>query len=230
MSRGAAYPAALLAAFVVVFVALGIAPSYRQDWLLENLLVLVAVPLLLATFRRLRFSNTAYTLYFVFFALHEIGAHYTYSLVPYDAWARALTDQSVSAALGLERNHYDRLIHFAYGLLLYLPVTELLRARAPARGLWRLLLPLLFILSNSAIYELIEWAAAEVFGGDLGMAYLGTQGDVWDSQKDTACAAAGALIALLAGEALRAGRHAASGRHRQPVAAATPPSPAARTR
>jgi putative membrane protein len=97
----ARYPAALLAAFVLVFVALGIAPTYRQDWLLENLLVLVAVPLLVVTYRRLRFSNAAYTLFFVFFVLHEIGAHYTYSLVPYDAWARSLTGGSVSASLGL---------------------------------------------------------------------------------------------------------------------------------
>ena len=220
----ARYPAALLAAFVLVFVALGIAPTYRQDWLLENLLVLVAVPLLVVTYRRLRFSNAAYTLFFVFFVLHEIGAHYTYSLVPYDAWARSLTGGSVSASLGLSRNHYDRLIHFAYGLLLYLPVVELLAARAPSRGLWRALLPLLFIMSNSAIYELIEWVAAMVFGGDLGMAYLGTQGDVWDSQKDMACAAAGAVIALLTGAAVRAAPRART------AAATTSASPGARTR
>jgi putative membrane protein len=155
------------------------------------------VPLLIATYRRLRFSNAAYALIFAFFVLHEIGAHYTYSLVPYDAWATSLTGTSVSAVLGLERNHYDRLIHFAYGLLLYLPVVELLRGVAAPRGIWRFLLPVLFVLSNSALYELIEWAAAEMFGGDLGIAYLGTQGDEWDSQKDTACAAAGALLAAL---------------------------------
>lgn len=196
MHRDDVHPGVLLAAFAVVFVALGIAPAFREDWLLENVLVLVTVPLLIVTRRRLRFSNTAYNLFLVFFVLHEVGAHYTYSLVPYDAWAEALTGGTVSGALGLERNHYDRLIHFAYGLLLYLPVVELLNAVAPPRGVWRHLLPLLFVLSNSAIYELIEWAAAVVFGGDLGTAYLGTQGDEWDAQKDTACAAAGALIAL----------------------------------
>lgn len=206
MRRGWRYPGTLLAIFALVFVVLGIAPSFRQDWLLENLLVLVAIPLLIATRHRLRFSDASYTLLFVFFVLHEIGAHYTYSLVPYDSWSESALGASVSGMLGLQRNHYDRLIHFAYGALLYLPIVELLRAVAPPRGLWRWLLPVLFVLSNSAIYELIEWAAAEVFGGELGVAYLGTQGDPWDSQKDTACAALGALIALCLGEALRAGR------------------------
>jgi putative membrane protein len=116
--------------------------------------------------------------------------------VPYDSWSATLTDTTISARFGAVRNHYDRLIHFAYGLLVTLPVFELLRAVAPPRGIWRFLLPLLFILANSAIYELIEWGAAEIFGGDLGTAYLGTQGDEWDSQKDTACAALGAILAL----------------------------------
>jgi len=130
--------------------------------------------------------------------LHEIGAHYTYSLVPYDAWSATLTDKTLSIRFGAVRNHYDRVIHFAYGLLVTLPVVELLRRVAPPRGVWRFLLPLLFILANPAIYELIEWGAAEVFGGELGTAYLGTQGDEWDSQKDTACAALGALLTLIA--------------------------------
>ena len=195
--KATSWPGVLLGAFTLIFVALGIAPTFRQDWLLENLLVFTAIPLLIATRRRVPFSNLAYALLFVFFVLHEIGAHYTYSLVPYDAWIAALTDSTLSARLGLERNHYDRLIHFAYGLLVTLPVIELLRAVAPPRGVWRFLLPWLFILANSAIYELIEWAAAVVFGGDLGTAYLGTQGDEWDSQKDTACAALGALLALV---------------------------------
>jgi len=112
------YPAALLGIFAVIFVALAIAPLYRQDWLLENMLVLVAVPVLVLTRHRLRFSNLAYTCLFVFFALHEIGSHYTYSLVPYDDWSRAVAGLSINEALGFERNHYDRLIHFLYGLLI----------------------------------------------------------------------------------------------------------------
>jgi putative membrane protein len=187
------YPAALLAAFVAIFVALAIAPWYRHDWLLENLLVLVAVPLLVANYRRLRFSNFAYTCLFVFFVLHEIGAHFTYSAVPWREWLGA---QGSGATLA-GRNHYDRFVHFAYGLLLMPAAVELVEARMPPRGLWRWLTPLLIIMSHSVIYEMIEWAAATVFGGDLGAAYLGTQGDEWDAQKDMALATAGAITGLM---------------------------------
>jgi putative membrane protein len=193
------YPAALLALFVAIFIALAIAPVYRQDWLLENLLVFIAVPLLVVNYRRLRFSNYAYTCLFVFFALHEIGAHYTYSEVPWREWLAALGGGDGALA---GRNHYDRFVHFCYGLLLMPAAWDLIAARASPRGLWRWLIPLLFMMSHSVIYELIEWLAALRFGGDLGVAYLGTQGDEWDAQKDMALAALGALIGLV-GVALR---------------------------
>jgi putative membrane protein len=194
---GARYPLALLGVFAVIFIALGIAPLYRQDWLLENLVLLVALALFVATYRRMRFSNLAYTLLFILFVVHEVGAHYTYSLVPYDRWIEDLGGVALTQTLGFGRNHYDRLIHFGYGLLVTLPAIELLRRVAPPSGLWRALLPFLFILSHSAIYELIEWAAATVFGGELGLAYVGAQGDIWDSQKDMACAGLGSVIAML---------------------------------
>jgi len=193
------YPLALLVAFLAIFAALGVAPWYRQDWLLENLLVFVAVPGLALTYHRLRFSNFAYTCLFVFFVLHEIGAHYTYSEVPWREWFAALTGGAGNLA---GRNHYDRFVHFCYGLLLMPAAWELIEARMSPRGLWRWLMPVLFIMSHSVIYELVEWLAAVRFGGDLGVAYLGTQGDEWDSQKDMALAALGAVIGL-AGVALR---------------------------
>jgi len=182
---------------VAVWVALAIAPRYRDDWLLENLLVLVIVPVFVVTYRRLPFSNFAYTCLFVFLGLHEIGAHYTYSEVPYDAWFETLTGTTLNGLLGFARNHYDRLVHFAYGLLLFPMVWELFDRRAAPRGVWRYVFPVTFLMSHSVLYELIEWVAAEMFGGDLGQAYLGTQGDVWDAQKDMALAAAGALSGLL---------------------------------
>ncbi|WP_332749063.1 DUF2238 domain-containing protein [Hydrogenophaga sp.] len=193
----ARYPLTLLAVFSAWWLVLAVAPWYRQDWLLENLIVFIAVPLLVLTYGRLRLSNTAYTLLFVFLVLHELGAHYTYSEVPYDSWARTLTGHTVNEVFGLERNHYDRFVHFLYGLLITPAAIEVLDARAPQRGLWRWLLPLLFMISHSTIYELVEWGAAEVFGGDLGQAYLGTQGDQWDGQKDSALAALGALISVI---------------------------------
>ena len=190
------YPATLLALFCAWWLALAIAPHFRQDWLLENVLVFVAVPTLVLTYRNLRFSNTAYTCLFVFFALHELGAHYTYSLVPYDDWSRALVGRGVNALLGWERNQFDRAIHFLYGVLVAPAVVELFAAKAPPTGVWRFVMPLLFMNSHAVIYETIEWLAAETFGGDLGAAYLGTQGDPFDAQKDMALAFLGALLTL----------------------------------
>jgi putative membrane protein len=182
--------------FAAIWVALAIRPYYRQDWVLENLLVAIALPLLTWSYQRWRFSNAAYLCLFVFFTLHIIGAHYTYSEVPYDQWLKALLGFSVNEALGFSRNHYDRFVHLVYGLLIALPSMELLQKRAPPQGLWIWLLPILFVSSHSVIYEMVEWAAAGIFGGDLGAAYLGTQGDVWDAQKDMFLASLGAVVGV----------------------------------
>ncbi|HEV3007833.1 MAG TPA: DUF2238 domain-containing protein [Burkholderiales bacterium] len=196
MSHGR-YLVLLAALFAAVWIALAIAPHYRDDWALENALVVVFVAVLAASYRRFKLSRLSYTLIFLFLCLHEVGAHYTYSEVPYDAWARALTGRSLNEAMGWQRNHFDRFAHFMYGLLLAYPLRELFLRVANARGFWGYFLPLDLTLSTSAIFELFEWAAAEIFGGDLGVAYLGTQGDPWDAQRDMALAAAGALAAML---------------------------------
>jgi len=198
ISNEARFPLLLLAVFAAVLVLLGIEPKYRQDWLLENVLVFIAVPALALAWRDLRFSHAAYACLFAFLLLHQVGAHYTYSEVPYDAWSVALTGHSIDTALGFERNHYDRVVHFLYGVLLMPATVELFRAKAPPSGVWEILMPVFFLMSHSVLYEMIEWLASVVFGGDLGQAYLGTQGDVWDAQKDMALAAAGSLVARLA--------------------------------
>lgn len=190
-------PLILLGLFLVWWTILAIAPWYREDWLLENLLVFAAVPLLVWSWRRLPFSNGAYLCLFAFLCLHELGAHYTYAKVPYDAWWRQLSGASLDALLGFRRNQYDRLVHFLYGLLAMPAVVELLAARAPARGPWRWLVPLFFVMGHSVLFELVEWWAAVVFGGPLGQAYLGTQGDEWDAQKDMALASLGGALALI---------------------------------
>lgn len=189
-----AFPSFLLVTFVVVWTALAISPWYRQDWLLENLCVVLALFVFVGTAPRLRFSNRAYLLLFLFLCLHEIGAHYTYAKVPYDDLFRQITGQSLNVLLGFKRNHYDRLIHFLFGFLLVPLAAELFRARAPTLGIWAFLLPVLFIESLSGVFELIEWLAAVVFGGELGQAYLGTQGDVWDAQWDMLLALTGASL------------------------------------
>ena len=189
------YPAVLLLVFGAIWIALAIAPSYRQDWLLENVLVFVAVPLLAATSRTLRFSNRAYTCMFVFFVLHAIGAHYTYSEVPWREWLHLQDAGTVPGPAS--RNNYDRFVHFCYGLLMFPAVWELFAARASPQRIWRYAMPVSFLMAHAVVYELIEWGAAELFGGDLGVAYLGTQGDVWDAQKDMGLAVTGILAGLL---------------------------------
>jgi len=197
MTRDARYPATLLALFTAWWIALAIAPHYRQDWLLENVLVFAAVPMLVLTHRNLRFSNAAYTCMFIFFTLHIVGAHYTYALVPYDAWSEAIFGTPFNALVGWERNHFDRAVHFLYGVLLMPAAVELFAAKAPPTGIWRFLMPFFFMNSHAVIFETIEWLAAEAFGGELGEAYLGTQGDPFDAQKDMALAMIGSLITLV---------------------------------
>lgn len=191
------YAALLLTVFAVWWSALAIRPLYRQDWMLENALLVPAFALLIWGWRHRLFSRISLTLIFLFLFLHEIGAHYTYEKVPYDQWWKALTGQSFNAMMGWDRNHFDRLLHFLYGLLCAYPFREIFLRVAGVKGFWSYFLPLDIMLSTSALFELIEWAAATVFGGDLGNAYLGTQGDVWDAHKDMALAGLGALIAVL---------------------------------
>jgi len=175
---------------------LGIAPVSRSTWLLENALVVLLIGALAASYRHFRLSRVSYTLIFLFLVLHEVGAHYTYSLVPYDAAFEQIFGVSLNRSLGFERNHFDRLIHFSYGLLFAYLIREVFLRIVDVRGFWGYALPLDVTMSTSMIYELIEWAAAMVFGGDLGQSYLGTQGDVWDAHWDMALASLGAMITM----------------------------------
>ncbi len=192
------YPLALLCIYTVIWIALAIDPVYRHDWLLENVLVFLSVPLLVLTAKRLRFTELTYTCLFLFFVLHSIGSHYTYALVPYDDWFRSLTGGSLDDLLGFDRNHFDRLVHFLYGLLITPAAVEIFAHYGRYPRSWAVLFPTLFMWSHAGFYEVIEWGAAIWFGGDLGQAYLGTQGDIWDGQKDMALAMAGTAITMVA--------------------------------
>ena len=178
--------ASLLAA---VWLWAAIEPVSRSDWLLENLLVFAVVILLLVSARRFVFSPTSYGLFSLFLVLHLYGSHYTYSETPFGFW--------LSGQLGWGRNHYDRLVHFAFGLLLSVPLRELLQRRADLTGRWLTLMSLASVMALSSLYEQMEMLAALVVAPDLGTAFLGTQGDEWDAQKDAGLAALGALLALL---------------------------------
>lgn len=182
-----AYPLTLLVAFLVVAVALGVRPVSRIDWVLENILVVLFVGFLVLSRRRLPLSDLSYSLIFVYLVLHEIGAHYTYSLVPID-WQ----------TLGFARNHYDRVVHFSFGLLLALPFREWFRTVARTRGFWSYYLPLDVVLASSVAYEIIEWIVAQLVDPAAGIAWLGAQGDDFDAVKDMASGGLGALLAMTA--------------------------------
>ena len=173
--------------YLVWWVIMAINPKHFDDWLLENVLVVLAVALLAFTYRSFPLSQVSYTCIFVFMMLHALGAHYTYAEVPYQQWFPVFEGG---------RNHFDRLVHFSYGLLLAYPIREMFLRIGNVRGFWGYFLPLDLTMSTSMLYELIEWGAAESVGSELGQAYLGTQGDVWDAHKDMALASLGALIAM----------------------------------
>jgi putative membrane protein len=174
---------------------MALAPSSRRDWLLENLLVFAAVGILAATYRRFPLSDLSYVLITVFLTFHAIGAHYTYARVPLGFWTQD--------AFGWSRNHFDRLVHFLFGLLLAYPIREIFLRIVNARGFWAYYLPLDVTMAFSALYEIIESWVALLISPELGNAYLGTQGDVWDAQKDMTAALLGALICMVTTATLR---------------------------
>jgi putative membrane protein len=188
--------------YAVAFGWSAIAPKYPRDWALENLLVIPFLVTLAVTHRRFVFSNFSSLLIALFLALHAYGAHYTYSETPLGA--------ALAEAFGWARNHYDRFVHFGFGVLLAYPLHELARRVLHLRGAWAYCIPFFSAMAMSAGYEIVESWAARIVSPELGTAFLGTQGDEWDAQKDMALAMSGALIALsLAGAYQRAtGREA----------------------
>jgi putative membrane protein len=183
------YQKLLVVVFLLVWVWAAIAPKFPHDWLLENLLVFLFVPVIALLGRYFRLSEVSYTLITVFMCLHLVGSHYTFAEVPFG--------YTLQEWLGASRNMYDRLVHFSFGFLLAYPIREIFVRIARVRGFWSYYLPLDVALSFSALYEIIEWAMAQAVDPSAGAAYLGTQGDEWDAQKDMAMAGIGALLAMI---------------------------------
>jgi len=191
------YLLVLTVIFTIEWSLLAISPHDRAAWALENVIVAAFVILLASTYNKFPLSRISYTLIFLFLLLHAVGAHYTYAEVPYDEWINNLLGYSLDQNMGFERNHFDRFVHFSYGLLFAYPIREVFIRIADVRGFWGYFLPLDLTMSTSMMYELLEWGAAKVFGEGLGMAYLGTQGDIWDAHMDMALASLGALISMM---------------------------------
>lgn len=169
-------------------------PFPETAWLhhAPTLILIAALPPLL---RRWPLSQSAVICVILFFALHTLGGRYTYSSVPYDDWFRSLFGSSLNEAIGWQRNHYDRLVHFAFGALFYAPLRECeLRLGGASRG-FAAIHAIAFVVAAGALYEIFEWALTAMVAPELADDYNGQQGDMWDAQKDMALAMLGAMLA-----------------------------------
>jgi putative membrane protein len=179
---------ALVAGYALAFAWSAFAPKYPRDWWLEMGLAFAFLGSLIATHRRFVFSNLSYALIALFLTLHTYGAHYTYAESAFGDWLKEV--------LQLERNHYDRIVHFSFGAVLVYPLHEIARRVLHLRGGWSFVVPWLAVLALSGGYEIVEGWTARIVSPELGVAYLGTQGDEWDAQKDMSLANTGSLISL----------------------------------
>ena len=180
----------LLVSLTAILVWSGIGPREIGTWWLEAAPVLIGIPILVATYRRFPLTPLAYVLVWLHAIILMIGGHYTYAEVPLFNWVRD--------TFGLARNHYDRIGHFAQGFVPVILAREILLRTSPLRpGKWLFFLVCCVALAISAFYELIEWWAALLTSPETGTAFLGTQGDVWDTQWDMFLALVGAVAAQL---------------------------------
>lgn len=171
--------------YIVVWIIMAINPKYPADWLIENVLVFIFFPFIIWMDKKHQFTLLSMIFLLVFASLHSLGSHYTYAQMEHF--------NTITQFFGFERNHYDRLVHFLFGLLMFRVLFEMIimtfnTAKAA------LFFTVTLVLSISSLYELLEWAAVLVVEPELGMAFLGIQGDIWDAHKDAALAFLGALI------------------------------------
>lgn len=179
----------LVAAYAIVWSITAINPVFPTDWMIENVLVLLFLPILIITYKTFPLSDLSYILIAIFMMLHAVGAHYTYAEVPFGDWMREW--------FGFGRNHFDRIVHFSFGLLMAYPIREVFLRLVNARGFWAFYFPLDVTLAFSAVYEIIEMITAKLVSPEAGDAFLGTQGDPFDAVMDMTCAFVGAIICMM---------------------------------
>lgn len=181
-------PIFYLVIFMIFWSILAINPISRLTWFVENVILGIFLIILIVSYRWFKFSNLSYTLIFLFAILQTIGAHYTYSLVPMDWFTNFF---------GFERNHFDRIVHFSFGFLLAFPFREfLLKTSELKNKFWSYYFPVEMALGTGALYEVIEWLYAVNSNPEAGLAFLGSQGDIWDAQTDMFLAGLGAFISM----------------------------------
>lgn len=178
----------LMTWYIGLFAWLAYSPVDRQFWAMASVLPVLFVIVLIASYRYVPLSPLSYILIMGFLTLHTVGVHYTYAQVPAGVW--------LNDVLHLGRNHFDRIVHFSFGFLLAYPMEETFRLLGRARGWVLYYLPVITVLGLSALWEIMEAWVTEAVHPELGPAYLGAQGDVWDAQKDMAAAMYGALLCM----------------------------------
>jgi putative membrane protein len=178
-----------LAIFFICWIMTFVNTPDRKNWFTENTLTAIFICSIVFTYKKFKFSDLSYTLFFVYILLHIYGAEYTYAENPFGYWLKDV--------LQLNRNYYDRIVHFSFGFMLAYPMRDYFKNHMqwPDWVCW--VLPVEITMSFSAAYELIEWLVADVFYPEEGVAYLGSQGDIWDAQKDMGIAFAGAILCML---------------------------------
>lgn len=189
-SRSHIVPLFLAIVITVVSVWSGFNPTDRAVWYAEVMPIFAVFGLLLLTYPRFQFSGLAYVLMSLWMIMHLIGAKYTFANVPFDWVNQYLT------FLGEDRNHFDRVAHYIIGFYSFPMAEWLLRKRKCGLGV-AFFFSLFFIMSVAAAYEIIEWQYAVIEGGNAGIEFLGSQGDIWDAQKDMLADTLGAITALI---------------------------------
>lgn len=183
------FPKILLIIFAIIWTVLAIEPKYRYDWFLENIIIFLSLPVAILSYYKFRLSNFSYLAIFVMLTLDILGAHYTFGETPWGYW--------LNEVLGWQRNNYDRIAHFSYGLLMA-PVAAEIFAKFILTKNKLILCVVAFAVTLSAgsIYEIMEYVVGIIVKPEAGLAFLGFQGDIWDTQKDMILQGLGAIMGL----------------------------------
>lgn len=188
MNKNNKFPLLLLLILAAETVWSACSPYNTQVWWTEFLTAFAFMALLTCTYKKFQFSNLAYFLMFLFCFLQLIGAHYTFERVPFDY---------VTELFGFERNHFDRVAHFTIGLSGFLVSEFLWKKKIVPSFKFAAFFGIVFIMAAADFWELVEWIYAEIDGGEAGLAFLGSQGDIWDAQKDMLMDTLGSLVACV---------------------------------